>query len=331
VSISGGEPLLTPDRTLAFLDVVRDRCGSHVHTWLYTNGTLLTEALVRRLAAAGLQEIRFDIGAVGYALDRVALACGRVPCVTVEIPAVPEDYPLVRDLLGRLSELGVSHLNLHQLRLTPHNLPRLAGREYTFIPGEHPTVLESEFCALQLMESATVSGASLAVHYCSFVYKNRHQRAAARTRAATGRLRTVETLTERGVIRVIRFLPADGDLAGAAAFMASAPVPDQVLAWRRAGSAGAMEVSEAAARVLLDLPGRWQVGYADPGLRDSVTYRFPFEAVDLASGRRVYLERRPVAAVQEVEPDVVRALCAGDAPGVLAEWERIPEGLQAYA
>ncbi|MGE3259383.1 MAG: radical SAM protein, partial [Geobacter sp.] len=39
VSISGGEPLLTPQLTLAYLRAVRQRCGSDLHLWLYTNGT----------------------------------------------------------------------------------------------------------------------------------------------------------------------------------------------------------------------------------------------------------------------------------------------------
>ncbi|MDD2310236.1 MAG: 4Fe-4S cluster-binding domain-containing protein, partial [Desulfuromonadaceae bacterium] len=38
VSISGGEPLMTPDLTLAYLSAVRKRCGEDLHLWLYTNG-----------------------------------------------------------------------------------------------------------------------------------------------------------------------------------------------------------------------------------------------------------------------------------------------------
>lgn len=74
VSISGGEPLMTPDLTLAYLSAVRKRCGDGVHLWLYTNGTLLTADLCSRLKDAGLNEIRFDLGAVSYHLKKLHLA-----------------------------------------------------------------------------------------------------------------------------------------------------------------------------------------------------------------------------------------------------------------
>ena len=68
-SISGGEPLLTPRRTLAFVSAVKRRFGAAMHLWLYTNGTLADAGALAQLRDAGLDEIRFDIGAVGYRLD----------------------------------------------------------------------------------------------------------------------------------------------------------------------------------------------------------------------------------------------------------------------
>jgi len=53
VSISGGEPLLTFDRTLRYIAAVRRCSGSAVHIWMYTNGTLATaERLKLRLSIA---------------------------------------------------------------------------------------------------------------------------------------------------------------------------------------------------------------------------------------------------------------------------------------
>ena len=88
--------MLTPDLTLAYLSAVRKRCGDDVHLWLYTNGTLLTTDLCSRLRDAGLNEIRFDLGAVRYNLKKLRLAVGCIPTVTVEIPAVPEDEELLK-------------------------------------------------------------------------------------------------------------------------------------------------------------------------------------------------------------------------------------------
>jgi uncharacterized protein len=203
VSISGGEPLMTPDLTLAYVSAVRKRCGADVHLWLYTNGTLLTGDLCSRLRYAGLNEIRFDLGAVRYHLKKLRLAVGCIPTVTVEIPAVPEDEVLLKRKMVEMAGAGVNHLNLHQMRLTPHNFGPLTERGYTFLHGEKITVLESELCALRMVRFGLEHGIPLPVNYCSFPYKRRFQHAAARRRAALTVCVSGEVVTEPGYLRTL--------------------------------------------------------------------------------------------------------------------------------
>lgn len=203
VSISGGEPLLTPDLTLAYLDAVRRRCGDDVHLWLYTNGLLLTAELCSRLQDVGLNEIRFDLGAVKYNLSSLRRAVGCIPTVTVEIPAVPEDEGLLKQKMMELADAGVNHLNLHQMRLTPYNLEHLVERDYIFLHGEKVTLLESELCALRLVRFGLEQGISLPVNYCSFPYKRRFQHAATRRRAALAACAEGEVVTEPGYLRIL--------------------------------------------------------------------------------------------------------------------------------
>lgn len=203
VSISGGEPLLTPELTLAYLTAVRKRSGDAVHLWMYTNGTMLTAALCSRLRDAGLDEIRFDLGAVRYNLKKLRLAVGCIPTVTVEIPAVPEDEALLRVKMVEMAEAGVNHLNLHQMRLTPHNFAPLTERGYIFLHGEKVTLLESELCALRSVRFALEHKLKLPVNYCSFPYKRRFQHAAARRRAALAVCAAGEVVTEAGFLRTL--------------------------------------------------------------------------------------------------------------------------------
>jgi pyruvate formate-lyase activating enzyme-like uncharacterized protein len=203
VSISGGEPLMTQKLTIDYLDAVRKRCGDDVHLWMYTNGTLLTADLCKSLRDVGLNEIRFDIGAVRYNLKKLRLAIGCIPTVTVEIPAVPEDEELLKLKMVEMAEAGVSHLNLHQMRLTTHNFSHLTDRGYTFLHGEKVTVLESELCALRMVRFGLEQGIQLPVNYCSFAYKRRFQHAAARRRAALAVCVSGETVTEPGYLRVV--------------------------------------------------------------------------------------------------------------------------------
>lgn len=202
-SISGGEPLLTLERTLSYLAAVRRRCGDAVHLWMYTNGTLLTREIAGELRDAGLGEIRFDIGATNYDLGKLRLAVGVIPTVTVEIPAVPEEEALLRVKLVKMAAVGVQHLNLHQMRLTPHNFRHLAVRAYTFVHGERVTVLESELAALRLVRYAIEQGIDLPLNYCSFPYKRRFQHAAARRRGIPFIQAAHEAVTEAGYVRAL--------------------------------------------------------------------------------------------------------------------------------
>jgi pyruvate formate-lyase activating enzyme-like uncharacterized protein len=209
-SVSGGEPLLDFERSLEFVRALRRTCGPGLHIWLYTNGILATEEKLGRLAEAGLDEIRFDIGATDYRLGAVRLARGVIPTVTVEIPAVPEERARLHGLLHDLSDAGVSHLNLHQLRLTPHNARHLLERDYTYVHGPKVTVLESELCALDMVARAAAENLPLAVNYCSFVYKHRFQAAAGRGRFGPWLLADGEELTGSGHIRTVQTRHPDG-------------------------------------------------------------------------------------------------------------------------
>ncbi|MGC9330199.1 MAG: radical SAM protein, partial [Candidatus Hinthialibacter sp.] len=158
MSISGGEPLLTLEKSLQYLQAVKNEFGDSIYTWLYTNGTLASRETLQKLQAAGLDEIRFDIGAAGMSLEAVKRAVDIIPTVTVEIPALPEQFDVMKIKIDEMEKFGVKHLNLHQLRLTPHNLPHLAKRNYTFLHGERATVLESELTALRLIHWSLSQG-----------------------------------------------------------------------------------------------------------------------------------------------------------------------------
>lgn len=203
VSISGGEPLLTFEKSLRYLSAVKKHAGEDIYCWLYTNGTLVTEDILKQLRDIGLNEIRFDIGAVNYNLSFAEKAVKYIPTVTVEIPAVPEDKEILMAKLVSMSESGIKHLNLHQLRLTPHNFFHLSQRPYTFLHGEQVTVMESEITALEIISETIKQKLLLNVNYCAFHYKNSFQQSAARKRAATYIKKPHEEITEKGYLRTI--------------------------------------------------------------------------------------------------------------------------------
>jgi pyruvate formate-lyase activating enzyme-like uncharacterized protein len=278
-SISGGEPLLTIDRTLAYLSAVRRRCGDAIHLWLYTNGILLTREIALELRAAGLDEIRFDIGATNYQLTKLRLAVGIMPTVTVEIPLVPEDEALLEKSLTEMVAAGVQHLNLHQLRLTPHNFRHLASRPYTFIHGEKVTVLESELAALRLVRFGVEQGIDLPINYCSFPYKRRFQHAAARRRGIPFILADRETVTTAGYVRRL--------------------------------ATGTVQYFEA-------------VTVAGGSTPQSAI------SIQLPSGRRIVVEKRPVSPPLAVDPHLFTSSGSVSLPQNLLPFEVIPTGLADF-
>jgi pyruvate formate-lyase activating enzyme-like uncharacterized protein len=301
-SLSGGEPFLTFDTSLAFVAALRRRLGPSVHLWLYTNGVLADADKLARLRDAGLDEIRFDIGATGYALTHLHRAVGVIPTVTVEIPAVPEEARRLRELLGPLADAGVDHLNLHQLRLTPFNLTRLAGCPYTFMRGDVPTVLESELLALELVAQVAQGGGGPPINYCSAVFKRRYQRAAARRRAAARMCKALEAITEAGYLRATSLSGNTSALDQATEALGE--MPQAAGRWQRdpdrlrldGALLPALLVALERAPPALALGGLdLRVAYSEAALRPSLGYRAPFVEIALGGarrgGRKVYIER----------------------------------------
>ena len=204
VGFSGGEPLLVADRLLAHISAIRQELGDSIYLWMYTNGDLVNREVLQKLRAAGLDEIRFDLSARSYNLDPVILAKEYIPAVTVEIPAIPEDYDLLKNLLGKMAAVGVNFLNLHQLNATKHNYRALLKRRYHFLHQPGVPVLESETCALQLLIYAKENHLNLPINYCCAAYKNRFQGLDLRRRKARVVLKSCEELTPAAYIRSFR-------------------------------------------------------------------------------------------------------------------------------
>ena len=209
VSFSGGEPFLTFERVKSFLKALREAFGDELYIWMYTNGILSTPQKLKELAELGLNEIRFDIGATNYNLKKVKQAIGIIPVVTVEIPAVPDEFERLTEAVKELAEAGLSYLNLHQMRLTPYNLHKLIDKNYKFSHGPRVTLPDSEITALKILEYTRQNNINLPVNYCSYAYKSRYQKSGFRNKLAPFILKPFEEITEKGYIRNLAVLVSD--------------------------------------------------------------------------------------------------------------------------
>jgi pyruvate formate-lyase activating enzyme-like uncharacterized protein len=309
VSISGGEPLLTPELTIEYIRAVRDAFDD-MYIWMYTNGSLVTEEILHRLKDAGLNEIRFDIGATDYSLSNLKHA-SIIPVVTVEIPAVPQEAELVKSLLPELEALGVTHLNLHQLRLTPYNFDKLIKMDYTYTADEKPVVLQSELAALDIMLHALDKGSKIGVNYCSFPYKNRYQWLASRKRNGAYMVKPFEEITANGYIRLMTVTGEPEQILAAKAVIAENTDRYEISRDKKY-----MHIHPSQRNLMPEGLGL-KVAYFSARQLPAVSYRNPFKTVSLDGGKSIVIERFRVSADFE-------------SVDTQSTYEMIPEGLTEY-
>lgn len=225
VGFSGGEPLLALEKLLDHISAIKKEFGNSLYLWMYTNGDRVDRSTLKELKHAGLDEIRFNLSAREYDMAPVALSKGYIPAVTVEIPAIPEDLVLLKDLMVEMEKAGVDFLNLHQLYVCSANYKALRQRNYHFLHQPNIPVFESEICALNLLLSAREQGIRLPINYCCVAYKDRFQGRAHRMRKSRVLLKGFEEVTSAGYIRSFIVMDSKDKIEGMVRRMENAICP----------------------------------------------------------------------------------------------------------
>ncbi len=298
VSISGGEPFLTFDRAIRLVSAIKRRFGNGVYLWLYTNGIMVTRDKLKALTDAGLDEIRFNISADHYELDKVKLAVDLVETVTVEVPAILEDYELLKSTMRRLEEIGVKYLNLHQLRCTPYNCDNLISRGYTFLHGPKVTVMESELTALRLLQHASEHNIRLAVNYCSFAYQNRFETAAYRKRFAPFVCKPFEDITETGTIRRMTIKGQPEHLDHVVKLLAESNCNPN--SWRFEREKNRLTLAQSLWKYIDIDRFSLFLSYYIARLASALCYKYPFEKVRLNRRKTLWVEKKTLIDEREI-------------------------------
>ena len=340
IGISGGEPLVTFDRTFRYISEIKKAFGDNIYLWLYTNGILADREKLSMLKSAGLDEIRFDLSACCYQLDKVKIAVETIPVVTVEIPAIPEDEALLKTVIVRINRLGVSHLNLHQLRCTPYNRERLVQRGYTFLHGPKVTILESELCALRMIRFVYENNIELPINYCAFAYKHRHQGAGLRKCLATFFQKSYETITETGMVRTLSVKGTPKEMIDAAERFES--IGSSKYHWELTGAKTRLYFHESLWQHIDFTTTPLLVSYFGPHLRPSLSYRNAFREIRLNSKKPIYIEKLGVLLDRELKGEAANwfikrfiqeqtdLTSEETGPAEINELERIRPDLQDY-
>ena len=160
------EPFMEIEKYYGIIRRFRD-AGVYQH--MYTNGTLATEENLRALGEAGLDELRFNLGASGCSdrvIEAIAVAKRYIPMVGVETPMTPELYTAFLGKKAAILATGLDFVNFAELHLNPNNLENYLGENMYMYRQGYLSPIASHELTLKLMRVASEERWPIAVHDC---------------------------------------------------------------------------------------------------------------------------------------------------------------------
>ena len=196
--ITGGDPLLSWERTARMIKMLKAHFGAGHHIHLYTSTIDLN--MVRHLEGLGLDEIRFHPPLAEWTeLPRSPLPSILRECrldVGLEVPALPDKGEELRILMRDAFAMGVKFVNLNELEFSEGNWDMMLEYGYEVKDDISAAVKGSDRLAKRLVNE--FRGHS--VHYCSSGFKDSVQLRRRLLRRAERTAKEWELVTEDGTL-----------------------------------------------------------------------------------------------------------------------------------
>ena len=200
-SVTGGEPQEAMGRTTRYLSLLKEEFGEGFHTHLYTGITGGRENM-RRLSAAGLDEIRFhppyeqwgDLhGTEWEEILYIAREEGLTPAF--EIPGIRPET----EFLEFLDEGAVEFCNINEFEMSQGNYRRMQEQGFELREG-HMSAVEGEGERSEREAILDVMGDHERVYFCTSVFKDAAQHRRRLKRMARTVRRPFDDITDDGTI-----------------------------------------------------------------------------------------------------------------------------------
>ncbi len=153
-----------------YYPVIRTFRNAQVYQHLYTNGTLATEASLAALGEAGLDEIRFNLGATNCddrVIENIRIAKKHIAKVGVETPMTPEFYRTFAAKKQAVLATGLDFINCAELHLNANNIGNYPGENMYLSRLGYLSPVWSRELTLRLMKTAAEERWGIVVHDCS--------------------------------------------------------------------------------------------------------------------------------------------------------------------
>lgn len=226
--ITGGEPLLVLDRTIHYIQLLKDYFGEVHHIHLYTAMKRIDKYDIKKLADAGLDEIRFHI--LTEEESGVLASVDDSLNVGVEIPAIPERMESMKKLIKSFEKYRVDFLNINELEFAETNAYQLKERGFKLENYSIAAVEGSEDVAIELLKWAE-SNTDLNIHYCPSRLKGGVQLKNRLLRRAKNVAKPYEKITREGLLLkgVIIFDKSDENINSLYSIFKKHKTPDKLL------------------------------------------------------------------------------------------------------
>ena len=199
VGITGGDPLSKLNRTAGFIKLLKEKFGKKFHIHLYTSFIYGTDANLKKLVNAGLDEIRFhadlDYENLWKNIDNVKkfnVVAG------IEVPVIPDKEKELLKLIDFFKD-KVTFFNFNELEMSDNKNVEKFKKNYSLDTTNSYAVKGSHELGLKLLEYCKQH--KLNAHFCSVKLKDRVQLAKRiKLRAKKAKLKT-DKITKEGLIK----------------------------------------------------------------------------------------------------------------------------------
>ena len=141
-----------------------------IHQHMYTNGLLCTEENLKALGEAGLDELRFNLGASNChdkVIENIRIAKKYIPYVGIETPMTPEFYESFMKKKDVILSTGLDFMNCAELHLNPNNIGNYEGEPMYIARLGYVSPTWSREITFKLMKMAGEENWPIVVHDCS--------------------------------------------------------------------------------------------------------------------------------------------------------------------
>ncbi|MEF9951634.1 MAG: radical SAM protein [Clostridium sp.] len=153
-----------------YYTVVKKFSDAGIYQHMYTNGTLATEETLKALGEAGLNEIRFNLGATKCAenvINNIRLAKKYIKNVGIETPMTPEFFESFLSKKDEILATGLDFINCAELHLNENNIGNYEDENMYISRQGYISPIWSRELTLKLMKIADDEGWDIVVHDCS--------------------------------------------------------------------------------------------------------------------------------------------------------------------